>query len=114
MLESLKDEVRSLQALVTALNRLDQPLDESIQRELAASVKQFRLILRKYAPLEKYYHEALDQLFEANTHQSEERFINSPVQVKHSILELESLGKELWQGMDAQQYVDQERDSWNG
>jgi hypothetical protein len=35
-------------------------------------------------------------------------------QVKHSILELEGLGKELWQGMDAQQYVDQERDSWNG
>jgi hypothetical protein len=38
----------------------------------------------------------------------------SDVQVKHSILELEGLGKALWQGIDAQQYVDQERDSWNG
>jgi hypothetical protein len=114
MLENLKDEARSLQALVTALNRLDQPLDESIQRELAASVKQFRLIFRKYAPLEKYYHEALDQLFAGDPNKSTERFISSPVQVKHSILELEGLDKELWQGMDAQQYVDQERDSWNG
>lgn len=38
----------------------------------------------------------------------------SDVQVKHSILELEGLGKALWQGIDAQQYVDQERDSWSG
>jgi uncharacterized protein involved in exopolysaccharide biosynthesis len=114
MLDSLKDEVLSLQALVTALKQFDQPLDESIQRELAASVKQFRRILRKYAPLEKYYHEALDKLSKADEHQPEGRFINSPVQVKRSILELEGLGKELWQGMDAQQYVDQERDSWNG
>lgn len=33
---------------------------------------------------------------------------------KHSILELEGLGKELWNGIDAQEYVNQERDSWNG
>ena len=31
-----------------------------------------------------------------------------------SILELEGLGKELWRGMDAQEYVDRERSSWNG
>jgi hypothetical protein len=31
-----------------------------------------------------------------------------------SILELEGLGKEIWQGIEAQRYVDQERDSWNG
>jgi hypothetical protein len=31
-----------------------------------------------------------------------------------SILELEGLGKEVWQGIEAQSYVDQERDSWNG
>lgn len=30
---------------------------------------------------------------------------------KHSIFELESLGKELWQGVDAQEYVNRERDS---
>ena len=32
----------------------------------------------------------------------------------HSILELRGLGKEIWKDIDAQQYVDQERDSWNG
>ncbi len=31
-----------------------------------------------------------------------------------SIMELEGLGKEIWQGVDAQEYVDRERDSWNG
>ncbi len=31
-----------------------------------------------------------------------------------SILELQGLGKELWQGTDIQQYVDEERASWNG
>ena len=33
---------------------------------------------------------------------------------KRSILELEGLGKNIWQGIDAQEYVDQERASWNG
>ncbi len=33
---------------------------------------------------------------------------------KHSILELRGLGKEIWNGIDAQEYVNQERDSWNG
>ncbi|MFQ5420239.1 MAG: hypothetical protein ACE5EY_07740 [Anaerolineae bacterium] len=30
----------------------------------------------------------------------------------HSIMELEGLGAEIWQGIDAQTYVNQERDSW--
>ncbi|BAZ21506.1 hypothetical protein NIES4073_23840 [Kalymmatonema gypsitolerans NIES-4073] len=33
---------------------------------------------------------------------------------KRSILELEGLGKEVWNDIDAQDYVNQERDSWNG
>jgi len=33
---------------------------------------------------------------------------------KRSIMELEGLGKEIWDGIDAQDYVNQERDSWNG
>lgn len=33
---------------------------------------------------------------------------------KRSILELEGLGKELWQGMDVREYIDRERNSWNG
>ncbi|XWK88937.1 MAG: hypothetical protein U7127_02400 [Phormidium sp.] len=31
-----------------------------------------------------------------------------------SIMELKGLGKEVWKGIDAQEYVNQERDSWNG
>ena len=33
---------------------------------------------------------------------------------RRSILELQGLGKEIWQGIDAQEYIDQERASWNG
>jgi len=31
----------------------------------------------------------------------------------HSILELRGLGKELWEGIDAVEYVRAERDSWD-
>ena len=31
-----------------------------------------------------------------------------------SILELRGLGKEVWDGVDAQEYVDRERASWSG
>ena len=33
---------------------------------------------------------------------------------RRSIMESEGLGKEIWEGVDAQEYVDRERDSWNG
>ena len=33
---------------------------------------------------------------------------------QRSILELQGLGKEIWQGMDAQEYVNKERASWDG
>lgn len=32
----------------------------------------------------------------------------------HSLLEIRGLGKELWKGIDAQEYVDRERGSWTG
>ena len=32
---------------------------------------------------------------------------------RRSIMELHGLGKELWDGIDAQAYVDQLRDEWN-
>jgi hypothetical protein len=35
-------------------------------------------------------------------------------QTHRSILEIQGLGKEIWQGMDAKEYIDQERASWNG
>jgi len=31
---------------------------------------------------------------------------------KHSILELEGLGADIWKGIDAQEYVNEERGSW--
>ena len=33
---------------------------------------------------------------------------------RHSILELEGLGKHLWEGVDPDEYVRKERDSWSG
>jgi hypothetical protein len=36
------------------------------------------------------------------------------VEPLHSFLELEGLGQEIWKGIDAQEYVNQERASWNG
>ena len=32
---------------------------------------------------------------------------------KHSITELRGLGKEIWLGIDADEYVNQERDAWS-
>lgn len=32
---------------------------------------------------------------------------------KHSIMELEGLGAEIWKGIDAQEYVNRERESWD-
>lgn len=37
---------------------------------------------------------------------------NGPEQ--HSILELEGLGAEIWEGIDPDEYVAKERDSWDG
>jgi hypothetical protein len=36
-----------------------------------------------------------------------------PPSQRHHITELRGLGKELWQGIDAQDYVNAERDSWD-
>jgi hypothetical protein len=33
--------------------------------------------------------------------------------VKHSVMELEGLGAQIWKGVDAQQYVSKERKSWD-
>jgi hypothetical protein len=37
-----------------------------------------------------------------------------PSHKQHSIRELRGLGKEIWAGIDAQQYIREERDSWDG
>lgn len=33
---------------------------------------------------------------------------------RHSVTTLRGLGKELWRGVDAQQYVNDERTAWDG
>ncbi len=33
---------------------------------------------------------------------------------KHSITELKGLGKEVWEGVDVEEYIRQERGSWGG
>jgi len=33
---------------------------------------------------------------------------------KHSIMELKGLGKEVWQGIDVEKYIEEERNSWDG
>lgn len=42
------------------------------------------------------------------------RFIRQQASLKrkHSILELEGLGKEIWEGVDVAKYIDEERNSW--
>jgi hypothetical protein len=32
---------------------------------------------------------------------------------RHSVMELEGLGAHIWKGIDAQQYVNKERESWD-
>ena len=32
---------------------------------------------------------------------------------KHSVMELEGLGADIWQGIDAQEYVNEERKAWD-
>ncbi len=33
--------------------------------------------------------------------------------IRHSIMELEGLGADIWKGIDAQKYVYKERESWD-
>lgn len=37
----------------------------------------------------------------------------TPQMRRQSILELEGLGKEVWAGIDARQYIDELRDEWD-
>jgi hypothetical protein len=37
-----------------------------------------------------------------------------PLQPRHSVMELEGLGAELWQQIDVDEYIEMERASWNG
>ena len=43
-----------------------------------------------------------------------EEDVYSAAEPRYSVLELKGLGKDIWRGIDAQEYVDQERSSWRG
>jgi len=66
------------------------------------------------------YHELLSRVSQLPRHKKEELMAVLASQVRadksprRSIMELEGLGKEIWEGIDAQEYVDRERDSWDG
>jgi len=36
------------------------------------------------------------------------------MKTRRSILEIQGMGKDVWKNIDAQKYVDKERDSWSG
>ena len=64
----------------------------------------------------------IDALIEAAKHltpEDQERLVQALRQQPESaarqrrITEMRGLGKELWQGVDAQEYVNAERDSWD-
>ncbi len=38
---------------------------------------------------------------------------SQPPKPKRSLLELQGLGKEIWQGVDAQEYINELRDEWD-
>jgi hypothetical protein len=60
---------------------------------------------------ESLSHEEQLRLIEELTARIREGAASEP---QHSIMELCGLGKEIWEGIDAQEYVNQERASWNG
>lgn len=39
---------------------------------------------------------------------------DEPVAATHGILKLQGLGKEIWAGIDAQEYINRERAAWGG
>ena len=67
------------------------------------------------------YHEALDRVMSLTPEEQLElvehvisivrhRVTDRP---KHSIMELEGLGKEIWEGIDVEKYIEEERNSWD-
>jgi hypothetical protein len=51
------------------------------------------------------------QLLDALVTMIRQRTVTKPF---HSILELEGLGKEIWERIDVDHYLQEERDSWDG
>jgi hypothetical protein len=77
---------------------------------------------RRFSMAVSTYENAL-QIAESLTPEEQRRLLrelttrvaaNTPDEPQHSIMELCGLGKEIWEGIDAQEYVRNERASWDG
>jgi hypothetical protein len=68
------------------------------------------------------YRDLLDQVSHLSRQEKADLLVELAAQVrddsrkaqKRSIRELRGLGKEIWTGIDAHEYVNRERDSWDG
>ena len=63
-----------------------------------------------YRTAEEVIERALETLAEAGVHAAR----HAGDEPAASILELQGLGKTIWHGVDAQEYIDGERASWHG
>ncbi len=83
------------------LSQFDRLLDKDSHEKLKAALK------GKYAR----HSESIDAFLAAL---ALEESRHGEARRKYSIMDLAGLGKGLWEGVDAQEFVNQERDSWNG
>lgn len=104
--EQWGDRVRDLLELEKLNARLD------LNRQISQKYADADLMLRPFRALARAIRqeaECLEALLQtAGAHPRQAG------QEKHSVLELRGLGKEIWEGIDPQEYVDGERTSWGG
>ena len=79
-------------------------------KEVIMTVREYNDLLKRVSHLSRQ--EKVDLLAELATQLRDDSQMSRDR--KRSIMELEGLGEEIWAGIDAQEYVNRERDSWNG
>ena len=42
------------------------------------------------------------------------RRVRNTQRPKHNVMELEGMAKKLWEGIDVEKFIDEERNSWDG
>ena len=70
--------------------------------EREANVVEEQSVTKAYRIRREFY-QAMQQLFDTPASTA-----------SHSIVELEGLGKEIWEDIDPKEYIEQERKSWDG
>jgi len=103
----------------------DKPYSASLVHTLGPLIlfgcKSVRNILRR-KPMSTYaYREVLNQAQHLTTEEQLQLLEELAALIrrqgvtrskKHSIMELKGLGKEIWEGVDVEKYIDEERNSW--